>query len=431
MNSIERVLRDGSVRSVFQQIVDLDDGRVVGFEALARGPHGPLERPIALFAAARRAGVLTELDDACRTAAFAGAGAAGLAAPLTLFVNVEPEVLSSAPMTHLMAIAAGAPSDLPVVLEITERALAAHPAELLATVERVRDLGWRVALDDVGAEPASLTFMSLLRPDIIKLDLSLVQDRPSLWIAGIMNAVNAQAERTGALVLAEGIETPAHLAVAKGLGCSLGQGWLFGQPSERPQVDDVAALALPDLLRTWSSGAQTSPFACLAPQVHRRRTPKAMLVQLSKQLEHEATRIGPTCVIASTFQVARHFTPTTARRYRALVESVGFACALGEGLSSEPLPGLRGASLRPDDPLRDEWAVVVLSPHFSAALLARDLGDTGPDLERMFEYGLTYRRETVVQAAHSLLARVVQRPDRDELGRGARLMASAKGAAEG
>ena len=120
-------------------------------------------------------------------------------------------------------------------------------------------------------------------------------------------------------------------------------------------------------------------------------------------------RLGETCVVAATFQEARHFTPSTTQRYRDLVERTGFVCALGEGLPVEPLPGLRGADLGPDDPVRGEWDVVVLGPHFTAALLARDLGDAGPDIERIFEYALTYDRATVVRAAHALLSRVAPR----------------------
>ncbi|WP_199506084.1 EAL domain-containing protein [Geodermatophilus sp. TF02-6] len=215
--TIDDVLRHGTVRSVFQPIVELDSRRVVAYEALARGPQGPLERPDALFAAAREAGRLAELDAACRSAALRGALEQGLEAPLTLFVNVEPEVLDRAPMEDLLAIAQAAPGGWRVVLEITERALATRPAELLRTVERVRAVGWAVAVDDVGAEPMSLAFMPLLRPDVVKLDLRLVQERPGPVIAGIMNAVNAHAERTGAVVLAEGIEDAVHLRMARAL----------------------------------------------------------------------------------------------------------------------------------------------------------------------------------------------------------------------
>jgi len=408
--ALEAALRPGGVRSVFQPIVELDTGRVVAYEALARGPEGPLRRPDLLFAAARAAGRLAELDEICRVAAFRGAVAAGLLSPLTVFVNVEPEVLDSAPMDVLLAIAADAPGELRLVLEITERALAARPAELLRTVERVRSLGWGVAVDDIGADSMSLAFLPLLAPDVVKLDLRLVQERPGPAIAEIMNAVNAHAERTGAVVLAEGIETQAHLDMARALGATLGQGWLFGRPGP-----GAAAGLVPGELFLPGTGVgaerDASPFGCLPASAPLRRSPKSLLIELSKQLEREAMRLGETAVVAATFQEARHFTPSTAQRYRDLVERTGFVCALGEGLPVEPLPGLRGADLRPDDVVRGEWDVVVLGPHFSAALLARDLGDGGPDLERTFEYALTYDRATVVRAAHTLLSRVAPRAD--------------------
>jgi diguanylate cyclase (GGDEF)-like protein len=403
--ALAAALAPGGIRSVFQPIVDLDTGAVVAYEALARGPEGPLERPDALFAAARAAGRLAELDGACRTAAFRGAVATGLVAPLSVFVNVEPEVLDTAPLTELLAIAEQAPGRLRIVLEITERALAARPAELLRTVERVRGAGWGIAVDDVGAASMSLAFLPLLRPDVVKLDLRLVQQRPGPAIAEIMNAVNAHAERTGALVLAEGIETEAHLATARALGATLGQGWLFGRPAPESVADrPVRELALPALPAEEPDGR--SPFACLPEGVALRRSPKALLIELSKQLEREAVRLGGTSVVAAAFQEARHVTPATRLRYRELADSVGFVCALGADLPVQPLPGVRGAALDADDPVRGEWDVVVLGPHFSAALLARDLDDDGPDLERSFEYALTYDRDTVVRAAAALLSRV-------------------------
>jgi DICT domain-containing protein len=111
--------------------------------------------------------------------------------------------------------------------------------------------------------------------------------------------------------------------------------------------------------------------------------------------------------VTAAFQEARHFTPLTAERYARLADETAFVCALGEGLPREPVPGVRGAQLAPDDLVIGEWDVVVLAPHFAAALLARDLGDTGPDRDRRFEYALTYRRDAVVRAACALLARVV------------------------
>ena len=407
--TIERVLSEHALHSVFQPIVDLDSGAVVAYEALVRGPAGPLQGPDELFAAARAAGLLAELDAACRLSAFRAAADHGIFDPVALFVNVEPEVLDAAPLDDLVAVMARAAGTLRIVLEITERSIAARPAHLLRTVERVRSLGWGIALDDVGADSASLAFMPLLRPDVVKLDLRLVQERPGPAIAEIMNAVNAYAERSGALVLAEGIEDERHLLTAQALGARLGQGWLFGRPTATPSpVVPAAPMALLDPA-AHVAAADRSPFSCLPPGTPLRRSAKRLLIELSKQLEREAMRIGETCVVAATFQEARHFTPATTARYRDLADRVGFVAAIGEGLSPTPVAGVRGADLNAHDPVRGEWDVAVIGPHFAAALLARDLGEHGPDLQRTFEFALTYDREVVAAAARSLLARVAPR----------------------
>ena len=92
-----------------------------------------------------------------------------------------------------------------------------------------------MALDDVGAEPASLAVMPFVHPDVVKLDLQLVQGRTTAEVARIVNAVRAQAERTGARILAEGIETRRHAETARTLGATVGQGWLYGRPGRLPE----------------------------------------------------------------------------------------------------------------------------------------------------------------------------------------------------
>ncbi|CAN5317540.1 hypothetical protein BH09ACT10_BH09ACT10_23000 [soil metagenome] len=414
-HTIDAVLASNDVRTVFQPIVDLITGEVVAHEALSRGPAGPLETPDALFDAAREWGRLAELDEVCRVTAFRSAAACGLVAPLAVFVNVEPAVLNSAPLDDLLAIAAAAPGELRIVFEITERAVSARPAELLRTVERVREAGWGLALDDVGVEADSLAFMALLRPDVVKLDMSLVQGRPDQRTAEVMHAVNAYAERSGARILAEGIETDAHLSNARSLGATLGQGWKFGRPTSDPDITPPQrCLAVRPSDDARAARLVGSPFSALPDGTGLLHAPKRLLVEMSKQFEREAVRLGETCVVASTFQEARYFTEPTAMRYRELSKRTAFVCVLGEGLPDEPLPGVRGATLDLNDPVRGEWDIVVLSPHFCAALLAKDLGDEGPDMDRMFEYALTYQRDVVVDAAQALLARlapVLPRPD--------------------
>ena len=205
-------------------------------------------------------------------------------------------------------------------------------------------------------------------------------------------------------MLAEGVETPRHLDVARSFGARLAQGWLFGRPSTalcgRPAADAWIPRFPADL------AGDASPFELLPPGARVRRATKALLIELSKRLEREALAHGETAIVAAAFQDARHFTAPTRRRFARLAASAGFVCALGAGLADAPYPGIRGASLAPGDPLLGEWDVVVLTPHFSAALLARDLGDGGADLDRRFVYAITYRREIVERAAAALLSRV-------------------------
>jgi EAL domain-containing protein (putative c-di-GMP-specific phosphodiesterase class I) len=83
--------------------------------------------------------------------------------------------------------------------------------------------------DDVGADRASLALLPVLRPDVVKLDLRLVQERPTGEVAEIVCAVNAEAKRSGSVVLAEGFETEEHLQIALSLGATLGRGGCWGR----------------------------------------------------------------------------------------------------------------------------------------------------------------------------------------------------------
>jgi hypothetical protein len=331
--------------------------------------------------------------------------AAELSPTVPLFVNVEPQTLGEPCPTRYAGTFALARDRLRVVVELTERALTARPAELLHAVARMREWGWSIALDDVGADPRSLALLPLLAPDVIKLDMRLIQQRPTTEIAGVVNAVNAEAERTGAVILAEGIEEPEHIDVARAMGATLGQGWLYGLPARRPQLAGSSAPGIELPPRRWRT-PEGSPFEVVAAVRDVRRSSKRLLLAMTRHLEAQAGGLGEAGVVLSAFQTAERFGPDTARLYRDLAAESAFVAALGAGMDGEPASGVRGAELSETDPLVNEWSVVVLGPHFAGALVAIDLGDDGPDAERRFDFALTYDRELVVAAANSLMARV-------------------------
>ena len=179
-------------------------------EALTRGPRGsPFESPEELFDEAYVSDRVAELDWACRAAAIRAAMEAGLPKSYTLFVNAEPASLRTNCPPDLIETIESGTRRLRVVLELTERDLTNDPAAVLEAVRVARANGLGIAIDDMGAEPASQAMMPLVRPDVVKLDRSLLQRGLSVVGAQTVNGILAEIERTGATVLAEGGSTTA------------------------------------------------------------------------------------------------------------------------------------------------------------------------------------------------------------------------------
>ena len=257
---IERFSLDG-IHCHYQPVVDLERRTVVGYEALCRGAAGSrLEPPLELFAAARRAGRLNETDWACRRASLRGARQAGLRPPLKLFINVEPSALGGESPERMSGLSEDALSELDLVVEFTERAITESPAELLRSINRVRQLGGAVAIDDVGPGGAPLAIVPLVRPDVVKLDLSIVHNPTDRDSARVAAAMSAYSEAAGARVVAEGIEREEHVMSALALGATLGQGWLFGRPAPLPDPPSVGADPSADRRRPGRTPA-SSPAA--------------------------------------------------------------------------------------------------------------------------------------------------------------------------
>lgn len=412
--ALAEIIAGRRVRSLYQRIVDLDTSETVGYEALARGPEGSiLEFPDRMFGAARREERVADLDFVCQAAAIEGAIEAGLDRDVDLFINVEPQSDLDEPPEFVVRAGEVADERLRITVEITERELTARPAELIALVSELRERpNWGVALDDVGVEPGSVGLIPLIEPDVIKLDMSLIHKPMNRDRARTVHAVLAEAERTGTKVLAEGIETEAHLQTARALGARLGQGWYFGRPGPLSPADAVLGETRRHLRRSPHEGPapDSTPYEYLAGRLESRRGSKSMLLQMSRALEAEAMTQGIESVLISTFQDVSFFTAPTAQMYERLATELVFVGALAENLGDEPAPGVRGASIAAGAKLRSEWDVVVLAPHFSAAFASRECEARPGDAERMFDHMFTYDRELVSTVANQLVALIAPRP---------------------
>jgi EAL domain-containing protein (putative c-di-GMP-specific phosphodiesterase class I) len=405
--SLDRILSTRVIECVFQPVVDLRTGGIVGFEALARGPADEVT-PTALFSAAAARGRLPELDWICRAAACRAALAANLPPDLALFVNVEPATGMIPCPPDLADVIRDAVEQLQVVAEVTERSVARDPAALLATVADLREYTSLIALDDVGAEHSSQAMMSLIHPDVIKLDRYVVQRRLEPDVYAIVAAVTAEAERTGAVVLAEGIETVAHFETAMSGGATLGQGWLFGRPGPLPPTFAPSPMVLP----------QTTPpiRGALTPfQVARRRRPinrvsKQALIALSRHLEHQGVTRAEPAVLLASFQDVHFFGPRIRARYADLAAGAVFTAVYGSGMPTDLGQHMRGCDLPDDDPLVDEWNVIVIGSHFAGGLFAKEVPDIRSN-DRSFDLIVSYDRQLILDAARPLIYRLLPHPD--------------------
>ena len=240
--AIERVAARRLLRAVYQPIVDLGDGSIIGFEGLVRPlPESGFSNPGDLFEAAEAAGRTTELDLACLETVVAGAARLGLTGHLGL--NLSPRTLE-APEFNVGAVTAilrhhGVGPER-CVIELTEREHVEDLSRLRHSIEALRAAGLRVAADDVGAGNAGLRLLSQIRFDIVKIDLSLVQGGAMRDTSfEILRTLRDLAVRWDALVVAEGVETPEQLVVVRALGLTAAQGYLLGRPSETPSTRPI------------------------------------------------------------------------------------------------------------------------------------------------------------------------------------------------
>ncbi|OLU29156.1 diguanylate phosphodiesterase [Pseudomonas sp. PA15(2017)] len=240
LSSLGQILAHGDLHSLFQPIVSVAERRIIGYEALTRGPsNSPLHSPLTLFAAARQTGMLSELELACRNSAcrrFSEQQLDGL-----LFLNVSPDSLLDAnhqPGRTLQLLQTYGIAPSRVVIELTEQSPTDDFYLLDTALHHYRDMGFSIALDDLGAGYSSLRLWSELRPDYVKIDRHFIdgihRDAVKREFVG---SILQMAKASRAKVIAEGIELEEELAVLCEMGVDLLQGYLLCRPQETPPTD--------------------------------------------------------------------------------------------------------------------------------------------------------------------------------------------------
>ena len=257
------IMEQRALTPLFQPVMDLQYGHLIGYEGLIRGPEGSvLHMPPALFRVAERAGLLVRLETLCLEMVMTQFERAAL--PGKLFVNISPfallaGALSDDVLKNLLSKQRGLRNR--IIFEITEASPKVNYAAIVAGLARLREQGFKIALDDLGEGFSSLRLWSEVRPDYVKLDKHFVVgiDKDPLKLQ-FVRSIKQIAEKSHTIIIAEGIEQRAELLVLKEMGICLGQGYFIGYPLAHPDtiadaVTQVCLEVAPASVNPWTAVA--------------------------------------------------------------------------------------------------------------------------------------------------------------------------------
>ncbi|WP_455925713.1 sensor domain-containing phosphodiesterase [Pseudomonas putida] len=222
---ISAVLAGNQPTIVYQPIFDFQGMTICGWECLSRFNVEPIRSPDQWFNEAADAGLGVELE--CHAIAAALKNMDALPSGTYLTLNCSPQLITSGRLIELLGLCPASR----IVLEVTEHAIVNDYRTLLLALKPLRQIGVRIAIDDAGAGYASMRHILQLRPDMIKLDISLTQgiDHDPQKRA-MASALIAFARETGSTIVAEGVETRSELEALRLLGANKVQGYLLGRP---------------------------------------------------------------------------------------------------------------------------------------------------------------------------------------------------------
>lgn len=246
LSRLNEILEQRQLNALFQPIINMQRGEIVGYEGLIRGPSdSPLHSPMNLFKVARANNLSVEVEHMCRRVVLERF--AELKLPGKLFLNVSPEMLLQPQAKHgetLGYIHEVGINPKRVIIELTENQPTYDYELLREAVMHYRGMGFQIAIDDLGEGFSSLRLWSELRPEYVKIDMHFVQginhDPVKLQF---VRSIQEIAEQSGTVVIAEGIEAQTELLLIRDLGIACGQGYHIARPHANPGTELAAEVA--------------------------------------------------------------------------------------------------------------------------------------------------------------------------------------------
>lgn len=237
---LQDIIQNKQLTAVFQPILNMKQSKFIGYEGLIRGPiNSTLHSPMALFAIARSCDQVAELEYLCRQTVLESFAKQNL--PGKIFLNISPDILLQKYSKHgetLKYMDALGLKPSQVIIELTENAKTLDYQLMRDATHHYRDMGFEIAIDDLGEGFSGLRLWSEIRPDYVKIDKHFTQnihlDPVKMQFA---RSIQGIAEKSGAQVIAEGIETHEQLMAIRDLGIAYSQGYHIAKPQPTPPLE--------------------------------------------------------------------------------------------------------------------------------------------------------------------------------------------------
>lgn len=397
------ILSERQVTSVFQPLVDLATGEIVGYEALCRGPEGSrFASPAQLFHQAELDDLQSLLNWICLGSAFEAFLNAGAPRSASLFVNVSVGLRMDQCPPDIYQVVARAQSSLRVFIEFSDVALASDPEGVLATVDRARQLGWGVSADDVSSSPGCLSVLPLLSADVVKLDMRQLQRNSPDGFAPSLGPLLKYVESNSVTLVVTGIETAAEAKLARALGATLGQGYRLGKPEALTAPLTAPRTVVPLLGFSRRSGGTTSLREIIQEKPSHTMTAEALL-DISGFFLRQAmrTRSRPVVLIRhpNGLSLDAVFNVDTLDELR---ENAVLCAIFGPRGASKILPGWRHVVVSAGDPLRNHAFLILLTDSIAVGIVAT----RWMPHEGLLDVVLTQEVGTVYRLADHLIRRM-------------------------
>lgn len=230
---LKEIIKNSDICSVFQPIVSLRDGDVLGYEALCRGPKGSvLENPEILFSVAEETKKLWDLERLCRLKALCAMQMSKTNA--VLFLNVNPSIMEDEKFQRGFTKEYLKDFEIDpkkIIFEITERSAVSNIKKFREIIQNYKDQDYKIAIDDAGAGYSGLNLISDVHPHYLKLDMNLIRniDKDNVKQA-LVKSMYEFSKITGTYLIAEGIETHCELQTLIDIGVHYGQGYYIKRP---------------------------------------------------------------------------------------------------------------------------------------------------------------------------------------------------------